>query len=64
MTAEEFVTDKSGFVDPEKVEAVELYGLEKAKEMWKDKAPDWETRTHLQKRAFLKYLIWTHGVDK
>ena len=57
MTAEEFVTDKGGFVDPEKVEAVELYGLEKAVEMWKDGKPDWQTRTMLQKRALAKYLL-------
>ena len=31
-----FITDKAGFVDPEKIAAIDLYGFEKAKEMWKD----------------------------
>lgn len=56
MTVAEFVTDKHGFVDPEKIEAVDLYGLDKAREMWANGKPDWKVRTNLQKLAFLHYM--------
>ena len=36
MTISEFVTEKGGFVNPEKITAIDLYGFEKAQEMWKD----------------------------
>lgn len=52
-----FVTDKKGFVDPEKVEAVNIYGLEKAKEMWKDGEPDFSTRMELLTIACQKALL-------
>lgn len=54
---EEFVTDKSGFVDPEKVEAVEIYGFEKAKEMWKNGEPDFTTRLNLMTIGCQKALL-------
>ena len=40
---EDFVTDKGGFVCPEKITAIDLYGFNKAKEMWKDGEPDQKT---------------------
>ena len=43
MTISEFVTEKGGFVNPEKITAIDLYGFEKAKEMWKDGKPDENT---------------------
>lgn len=43
MTKEEFVTEKGGFVSPEKIAAIDLYGFEKAQEMWKNGEPDSET---------------------
>ncbi len=55
-----FVTDKSGFVDPEKIAAIDLYGFEKAKEMWKDGEPDWNTRMMLQDKSISDYLNWKH----
>ena len=58
MTTAEFVTDEHGFVDPEKIEAVDLYGLDKAREMWANGKPDWNIRLYLQKRALLSYLTW------
>ena len=45
MTITEFVTEKGGFVNPEKITAIDLYGFEKAKEMWKDGKPD-DTTLH------------------
>lgn len=57
MTIEEFVTDKSGFVDPEKVEAIELYGFEQAKEMWKKGKIDWRVREVLRKSSMLRFLL-------
>lgn len=32
----DFVTDARGFVDPAKIQAVRLYGLDKAKEFYKN----------------------------
>lgn len=52
-----FVTDKKGFVDPEKAEAVNIYGLEKAVEMWKDGEPDFTTRMNLLTIACNKALL-------
>ena len=49
MTISEFVTEKGGFVSPEKIVAVDLYGFEKAKEMWKDGEPDEHTVYNLRK---------------
>lgn len=43
MTINEFVTEKGGFVSPEKITAIDLYGFEKAQEMWKDGKPDENT---------------------
>ena len=51
-----FVTDKSGFVDPEKIAAIDLYGFEEAKKMWKDGEPDWDTRMMLQDKSISDYL--------
>lgn len=53
---EDFVTEKGGFVNPEKMEAVELYGLKKAKEMWANGEPDFTTRMELSKRSISRYL--------
>lgn len=53
-----FVTDKSGFVDPEKIAAIDLYGFEKAKKMWENGEPDWETRMMLQDKSISDYLNW------
>lgn len=53
-----FVTDKSGFVDPEKIAAIDLYGFEKAKEMWQNGEPDWKTRMMLQDKSISDYLNW------
>lgn len=39
MTINEFVTEKGGFVNPEKITAIDLYGFEKAQKMWKDGKP-------------------------
>ena len=49
MTISEFVTEKSGFVNPEKITAIDLYGFEKAQEMWKDGEPDEQTVYNLRK---------------
>ena len=40
---QDFVTEKGGFVSPEKITAIDLYGFEKAKEMWKDGNPNADT---------------------
>ena len=53
---EDFVTDGK-FVNPEKVEAVEIYGFEKAKDMWKDGEPDFTTRQNLLTIACHKALL-------
>ena len=53
-----FVTDKQGFVDPEKVTAIDLYGFKKAKEMWENGEPNFKTRDNLRIIACNKYLIW------
>lgn len=54
---EKFVYDReSHFVDPEKVAAVDLYGIEKAEKIWENGKPDWNTRTKLQKISLLYYL--------
>ena len=45
---EEFVCDNKGFVDPEKAEAVNIYGLEKAREMWRDGGPSFSIRNNLR----------------
>lgn len=52
---EDFVTE-GRFVNPEKMEAVELYGLQKAKEMWANGEPDFATRMELSKRYISRYL--------
>ena len=54
---ETFVTDEHGFVDPEKMEAVNIYGLEKAKEMWKDGELDFTTRKNLLTITCKKALL-------
>ncbi len=54
---EDFVTDKTGFVDPEKIEAVEIYGFEKAKKMWENGEPDFSTRMRLSSIACQKALL-------
>lgn len=38
-----FVTEKGGFVSPEKITAIDLYGFEKAKEIWEGGGPDNKT---------------------
>ena len=54
----DFVTDKNGFVDPEKVEAVLFFGLEKAKELWANgKEPEWRLRNFLQERSCSRALM-------
>lgn len=45
---ENFVTEKGGFVNPEKITAIDLYGFEKAKEMWKYGEPDQKTLYNLR----------------
>lgn len=52
---EDFVTE-GRFVNPEKMEAVELYGLNKAKEMWTNGEPDFATRMKLSERSISRYL--------
>ena len=52
----DFVTDKDGFVDPEKVTAVDLYGLDQAKEMFANGGPSYNTRENLRIIACNKYL--------
>lgn len=52
---QEFVTE-GAFVNPEKVTAIDIYGFEKAKEMWKDGEPDFTTRKNLQTIACHKAL--------
>lgn len=54
---ETFVTDEYGFIDPEKLEAVNIYGIEKAKEMWKDGEPDFTLRMNLLTTASQKALL-------
>lgn len=54
---EDFVCDKRGFIDPEKVEAVEIFGLEKAREMWRDGEPDFHTKENLRFIACTKALL-------
>ena len=54
---EDFVCDNKGFVDPEKVEAVEIYGLEKAMEMWRDGEPSFAIRNNLRSIALSKALL-------
>lgn len=54
---ESFVTDEKGFVDPEKLEAVDIYGIDKAIEMWKDGEPDFTTRKNLSTIACKKALL-------
>lgn len=54
---EDFVTDKSGFVDPEKATAVDLYGLAKAKELFANGGPNYNTRENLRIIALNKYLV-------
>lgn len=44
------------FVNPEKVAAYEIYGIEKAEKMWLNGQPSWEERCKLQKISLLKYL--------
>lgn len=55
---EQFVTDGK-FVNPEKLMAVDIYGLEKAKEMWKNGEPNFTTRKNLLTLASIKAL---HGI--
>lgn len=43
-----FVTEKGGFVSPEKIVAIDLYGFEKAKEMWKNGKPNENTLHELR----------------
>ena len=52
-----FVTDKCGFVNPEKITAIDLYGFEKAKDMWKDGEPNFQTLNNLRIIASKKALI-------
>ena len=40
MTINEFVNEKGGFVNPEKITAIDLYGFEKAQEIWKNGKSD------------------------
>jgi uncharacterized protein YifN (PemK superfamily) len=56
---EDFVyDDKKRFVDPEKMSAVEILGLDKAKQLYdkyNGKLP-WEMRTNLQRYGISMYL--------
>lgn len=52
---EAFVRE-GNFVNPEKVAAYEIYGIDKAEEMWKNGKPSWEVRCKLQKISLLKYM--------
>lgn len=53
---EDFVTDEKGFVNPEKIAAIDLYGFEKAKELWDNKEPDWSIRQILQKKSLSDFI--------
>ena len=52
---EKFVRE-GNFVNPEKVAAYELYGIEKAEKMWENGKPTWEERCKLQNFSLKKYL--------
>ena len=52
----DFVTD-GNFVNPEKVTAIDLYGLETAKKMWENGEPDFTTRLRLSTVACQKALL-------
>lgn len=53
---EEFVTEDK-FVNPEKLVAVDLYGLKKAKEIWKNGEPEFTTRMKLSTIACNNFLL-------
>lgn len=44
------------FINPEKMEAVEEFGLDKAEEMWQNGEPTWEIRSKLQTNACQRAL--------
>lgn len=52
---EKFIYDGE-FIDPAKYQAVRIYGIEKAKEMWKDGKPDWKTLQNLNTIGCQRYL--------
>lgn len=53
---EDFVTDEKGFVNPEKIAAIDLYGFEKAKKLWDNKEPDWPIRKILQQKSLSDFM--------
>lgn len=52
---EEFIYD-GDFIDPAKYQAVRIYGLEKAKEMWKDGEPNFNIIQNLNLIGCQRYL--------
>lgn len=46
------------FINPEKAEAVEEFGLDKAEQMWENGEPSWETRSRLQVNGCLRALYF------
>lgn len=52
---EKFIYDGE-FIDPAKYQAVRIYGIEKAKEMWEDGEPDWKTLQNLNTIGCQRYL--------
>ena len=51
MTISEFVTEGQ-FVNPDKIAAIDLYGFEKAQELWKNGQPDYKTLNILRDFSF------------
>lgn len=51
MTISEFVTEGQ-FVNPDKIAAIDLYGFEKAQELWKNGQPDNKTLNILRDFSF------------
>lgn len=54
---EDFIIDKCGFVDPEKVTAIDLYGLKKAKQLFANGGPNYNIRENLRIISLKKYLL-------
>ena len=53
---ESFVLE-NGFVNPEKLTAVDVFGLEKAKELFSNGGPDFKTLENLRIISLNKYLL-------
>lgn len=48
---------ENGFVNPEKLAAVNVFGLKKAKELFLNGSPDFKTLENLRIIALNKYLL-------